>query len=86
VDTCVYILRGSTGRHYIGSTTDMERRFGEHLSGSCHTTKRLGTSIECIATNKCATLNEARALECRLKRMKNPTAAFAFLRKQISPD
>ncbi len=27
----VYILRGSSGRHYIGSTVDLESRFAQHL-------------------------------------------------------
>jgi hypothetical protein len=38
----LYILRGSTGRHYIGSTTNLERRLSEHRSGGTHTTQRLG--------------------------------------------
>ncbi|PYL10674.1 MAG: hypothetical protein DME34_00045 [Verrucomicrobia bacterium] len=34
----VYILRGSTGRHYIGSAIDLHARFAQHLRG--HTAKR----------------------------------------------
>ena len=38
---CAYILRGSTGRHYIGSNTDIERRLSEHQRDHTHTTQRL---------------------------------------------
>ena len=81
----VYILRGASGRCYIGSTSDLERRLAEHDRGSCHTTKRLGGINECAAKSECASIDEARALERRLKRMKNPAAAIAFLSAQSSP-
>jgi len=45
----VYILKGSNGRHYIGSTTDLERRLAEHQRGHTYTTKRLGESITIVA-------------------------------------
>jgi len=37
----VYILRGSSGRHYIGSAVDLDARFAQHLRGHTATTKRL---------------------------------------------
>jgi predicted GIY-YIG superfamily endonuclease len=82
---CVYILRGASGRCYIGSTQDFERRLAEHRSGSCHTTKRLGGGVECVAKSECISLAEARSLERRPKRMKNPKAAIAFLQGQSNP-
>jgi hypothetical protein len=36
----VYILRGSCGRHYIGSTEDLDRRLAEHRRGKVHSTHR----------------------------------------------
>ena len=30
----VYILRGSSGRHYIGSAVDLDARFRQHLRGT----------------------------------------------------
>ena len=85
VGACVYILRGLSGCCYIGSTSDLERRLAEHDRGSCHTTKRLGGVIECAAKSECVSIDEARALERRLKRVKNPQAAIAFLSAQSSP-
>jgi len=83
---CVYILRGSSGRHYIGSTEDVARRLKEHSGGSCHTTKRIGQRIELVCRHSCVSMTEARSLEQRLKRMKNPRAAIDFVRSLSSPD
>jgi predicted GIY-YIG superfamily endonuclease len=44
-----YILRGDSGRHYIGSTTNLERRLKEHRHGQTHSTKRLGGNLEIVA-------------------------------------
>jgi putative endonuclease len=86
MDAWVYILRGSSGRHYIGSTFDIDRRVGEHRRGYCHTTKRLGGDLELVVKSRCASPAAARTLERRLKRMKNPRAAVEFLQAKSSPD
>jgi len=86
MEAWVYVLRGSSGRHYIGSTQNFERRLREHLSNSCHTTRRLGRDITCVIKSKYTSSGEARAMERRLKRMKNPKAAIAFLESTSSPD
>jgi predicted GIY-YIG superfamily endonuclease len=77
----VYILRGSSGRHYIGSTVDLHPRFAQHLRGHTHTTKRLGEKIEIVVSKKVATLKEARTIERSLKAKKNPTVAIYHLRQ-----
>jgi predicted GIY-YIG superfamily endonuclease len=74
-----YILRGDSGRHYIGSTTNLERRFKEHRRGQTHSTKRLGDNLEIVAAVELAGLDEARALEREMKRKKNPRLALALL-------
>ncbi|MFH0953280.1 MAG: GIY-YIG nuclease family protein [Verrucomicrobiota bacterium] len=33
-----YVLRCSDGRLYVGSTTDLRRRLGEHREGKCRST------------------------------------------------
>ncbi len=55
----VYIIRGSTGRHYIGSAIDCNARFAQHLRGHTATTKRLGNSLEIVANKEVPTLAEA---------------------------
>ena len=86
MEAWVYILRGSSGRHYIGSTRDVERRLREHGRNRCHTTSRLGGDMVCVVKSRYVSLAEARAVERRLKRMKNPKAAIAFLEATSSPD
>jgi len=82
----VYILRGSTGRHYIGSAADLEARFAQHLRGHTATTKRLGEKLEIVAKKETKTLDEARELERILKWKKNPQLAIYHLSTQSSLD
>ncbi len=77
----VYILRGSSGRHYIGSAIDLDARFAQHSRGHTATTKRLGDSLEIVAKKKVSSLGEARELERKLKRKKNPRLAIYHLQK-----
>ena len=81
----VYILRGASGRHYIGSTTDLTRRLAEHDRGHTHTTRRLGGTLELVALREFPTLTEARRCERLLKRKKNPQLAIAVLSTQTPP-
>jgi predicted GIY-YIG superfamily endonuclease len=75
----VYILRGSSGRHYIGSAVDLDARFRQHLPGHTATTKRLGDTLEIVAKKEVTTLAEARKIERLLKRKKNPKLAIYHL-------
>jgi len=76
----VYVLRGSSGRHYIGSAVDLDARFRQHLRGHTATTKRLGETLEIVAKKEVTTLAEAREIERLLKRKKNPKLAIYHLR------
>jgi predicted GIY-YIG superfamily endonuclease len=78
-----YILRGDSGRHYIGSTTNLERRLKEPRRGQTHSTKRLGDNQEIVAAVELAALDEARALEREMKRKKNPRPALAMLQSRL---
>ena len=79
---CVYILRGSSGRYYIGSTTDLPRRLEQHRNGQTYSTRRLGESLELVASLELSTLKEARELERVLKRKKNPQLALFLLEQR----
>ena len=74
----VYILRGGR-RYYIGATDDLERRLTEHKRGSNHTTRRFGTELVLIAAKQIPSMADARAVERRLKRKKNPQLAVFLL-------
>jgi predicted GIY-YIG superfamily endonuclease len=77
----VYILRGSTGRHYIGSTVDLDARFAQHNRGHTATTKRLGGNLEIVVAKKFSSLVEARRIERELKNKKNPKLAIHHLQR-----
>ncbi len=64
----VYILKGS--RYYVGSTPTLIKRLRDHRRGNTHTTKRIG-DWKLTKVIYCKTLNEARALEVRIKKSKN---------------
>jgi predicted GIY-YIG superfamily endonuclease len=78
---CVYILRGSGGRHYIGSTIDFDARFAQHLRGHTATTKRLGGELTLVARKEFGSLSEARKVERLLKKKKNPRLAVEYLQR-----
>jgi putative endonuclease len=81
----VYILRGSNGRHYIGSTINLERRLFEHRNGGTHTTQRLGEHLETVAVLELGTIEQARILERQLKAKKNPKLSIAMLQSLQPP-
>jgi predicted GIY-YIG superfamily endonuclease len=80
----VYMLRSSTGRHYIGSTTDLKRRWEQHCQGHTHSTRRLGPPLELVASLELSGLAEARALERQMKQKKNPRLALFLLEQRRS--
>ena len=77
----IYILRGSSGRHYIGSTENLARRLEEHRRGSNHTTRRFGDDLELVASRCVNDAAEARRIERFLKRKKNPRLAIQTLKR-----
>ena len=77
----IYILRGSSGRHYIGSCVDLDVRFAQLLRGHTATTKRLGEKLEIVAKKEVPALKDARRIERALKRKKNPLLAIYHLKQ-----
>jgi predicted GIY-YIG superfamily endonuclease len=64
--------------HWI-HTENLEQRRTEHGRGSDRTTYRFGGKIELIAGKKFSSTAEARALELKLRRKKNPRLAIYAL-------
>jgi predicted GIY-YIG superfamily endonuclease len=81
----VYILKGSSGRHYIGSTVDLAARFAQHLRGHTATTKRLGEMLEIVAKKEVPTLFEARKIERLLKRKRIQNSPFTICGIRAAP-
>jgi predicted GIY-YIG superfamily endonuclease len=46
----VCILRGASGRHYIGMTSDLAACLKQHREGHTHTTQRLGGDLQIVAS------------------------------------
>ncbi len=75
----VYILESQVdGRYYIGSTNNIEQRIRHHQSGGTPTTKRFGR-VELVFKQEYSTLQDARRIERKLKKMKRKD----YLRKII---
>jgi len=80
----VYRLHGRSGRYYIGSTTDLNRRLEQHRQVQTYSTRRLRQPLEWVASLEVESLPEARAMERELKRKKNPSLALLLLEKRRS--
>lgn len=63
----LYILKNiDTGRYYIGSTSNLERRIKQHKSGKTRTTKILKT-FSLVYSEKYENLIDARMREKKIK-------------------
>jgi len=63
-----YILRLKSANLYVGSTTDLEKRYGDHCSGrGCRTTK-YDPPNSLVYSEKYETFSEARKREAQIKR------------------
>lgn len=82
----VYLLKGTTGRHYIGYTSNLKARLEAHHRGNTATTRRLGYPLELVAAKIFKDEAEARAAEKKLKSWKNPNKAKQYLSLESSPD
>lgn len=65
----VYILKTKSGRYYIGSTPDIERRFYQHIHKHTHSTSRLYPE-KILLKQEYRTLKEARSVEYKIKKLK----------------
>lgn len=65
----VYILQDETGRFYIGSTDDVNRRMRQHAQGRTRTTARM-TNPKLVLVQEYVSLDTARKIEARVKKLK----------------
>jgi predicted GIY-YIG superfamily endonuclease len=77
----VYILKGSSGRHYIGSALDLDARFAQHCADTLPLQSDSVTIFRSFAKKQVPTLGEARKIERDLRRKKNPRLAIYFLQR-----
>ena len=58
-----YILRLKSGQIYIGSTTNLEQRYKDHLSGKARRTTRLEPPVALLYSEEVQTFSDARRRE-----------------------
>lgn len=67
---CIYILRfDKSGRYYIGSTDNLDRRLIQHHRGNTPSTKHLG-DFQVVFSQEVPSLEIARKAEKKLKSWK----------------
>ncbi len=80
----VYVLRNlSSGRHYIGSTTDLRRRLADHQRGNTPSTRKRGP-WRLAYSEELPDLKAARKREREIKSYKGGVQFKALLRKGYS--
>ncbi len=79
----VYILQSeTTGRFYIGSTDDLERRLAEHLRGHSPATRGHGP-WKLVYKEQFDTIVEGRRREYEIKRWKSAKLIQALFRSSV---
>jgi putative endonuclease len=79
----VYILQSeTTGRFYIGSTDDLERRISEHLRGHSAATRGRGP-WKLVYKEQLDSVVEARRREYEIKQWKSAKLIQALVRSSV---
>jgi putative endonuclease len=63
-----YMLRLKSGILYPGATTNIKKRYQEHIAGRACRTTRIDTPVEVIYVEEYVTFAEARRREAQVKR------------------
>jgi putative endonuclease len=63
-----YILRLKSANLYVGSTTDLKKRYEDHCSGRACRTTTLDPPIDLVYSEEYETFSEARRREAQVKR------------------
>lgn len=66
----VYLLECVNGKIYTGITTDVTRRFDEHLKGTGAKFTRANPPLHILAVKLCMNRSEASSMEYYIKRLK----------------
>ena len=66
----VYLLQCQNGKIYTGITTDVNRRFEEHLSGTGAKFTRSNPPLQILAFKPCISRSEASSIEYHVKGLK----------------
>jgi len=79
----VYILENPAGRHYVGSTANVEERHKDHERGNTRSTRNRGP-WRVVYVEECKDLKAARGREREIKRYKGGIQ-FKVLLQRAAP-
>jgi putative endonuclease len=65
----VYILKSESGKYYVGSTNDLDRRLKQHADHHTPSTHRLG-KLNLVLFQEYKSLKDARSVEYKIKSLK----------------
>jgi putative endonuclease len=68
MSSAIYILRLRSGQLYVGATTDLERRWQEHVRGEACRTSKLDPPVSIVYSEEHSTFADARRREAQIKR------------------
>ncbi|MFA7717162.1 MAG: GIY-YIG nuclease family protein [Candidatus Absconditabacterales bacterium] len=74
----VYVLKLKNGKHYVGSTNNLQRRLHQHMTGKCISTKNV-RPLELVYYKEYLTAKEARSVEYYLKKQKDKKSIQKFM-------
>jgi putative endonuclease len=63
----VYLLRLKSGGLYVGSCTDVDKRYLEHCKGKASRMTKLDPPVDLVYREECKTFVEARRREAQIK-------------------
>ena len=78
-----YILKSETGKYYVGSTVDLDIRLSRHLKHTATITTKKG-SWQLFMYRNCASIQEARELEKKLKSYKGGQAFKKIIHGEVA--
>jgi predicted GIY-YIG superfamily endonuclease len=64
----LYILRLKSGSLYVGATTNLKKRYGDHCSGKACRTTKFDPPVDIVYTETFESLSGARNRESQVKR------------------
>lgn len=66
----VYLLECNNGKVYTGITTDVQKRFEQHVQGKGAKFTRANRPVQILAFKPCISRSEASSIEYHVKRLK----------------
>jgi predicted GIY-YIG superfamily endonuclease len=77
----VYLLKFDSGKTYLGSTNDLDRRIIQHTQGLVRSSAKLGRFLGVLAFQETSCLTKARSLDRTYKSWKNSSKVLIAMKR-----